>query len=296
MENPCESKASIQTSPKEGMPATWEWFDNTTITEYQKCPRKAYLKYQKHYRSPRESTILNFGIAHHKCKELTLLGREGEVGAIIDAYQPPQDEDLRTQLKLKKCHDVFKAERMPPRWEETLSVEEPISFPIGEFKFVVKPDCVIKWRGGIFGYESKHTARLTNTYFDAFKRNSQVDAQMLGIREKFGMCQGIYVEATVIRKGGPTSKLKEVEIITDIQSRSPQELEEAKEYFHNWMKVITADKQFLENKTSCFNFGVPCEFIGLCNGNITNPEEYYTIRKWDPWASDTQGVNNAATE
>lgn len=277
----------METTRKDGESSTqkaaWEWFDNTTIQEYQTCPKKCYLKYQKHYRSRKPKSPLEFGRAYHKAKELLLLGKDGEIAELVKSYEAPAEEDLRTRSKLEKLINTYKAERFPPKWDETLMIEEPISLDIGGYHFIVKPDTVIKWRGGVYGYESKHTAyKLYSHYFESFGRSSQVDAQMLGIKEKMGECLGIYGEVAVVRKGGPTSKLKEIEFLTDIITRTPQELKKAKEYFKDWMDTIVADTKFLENRKSCFTFGSPCEFLPLCTGYIDNPDEHYKIEPWDP--------------
>lgn len=262
--------------------AQWDWFDNTIITTYQTCPRKAYFKFQKFFQSRRENSTLDFGRSYHKAKEFLLLGKPELVQGVIDAYNPPVDEDLRTKLKLEKAIKAYVTEKMPPRWEETLAVEGTLEVPIGGLLLLVKPDLVIKWRGSIFGLESKHTAKLISNYFDGFKRNSQIDAQLLGIRRKFGECKGIYVEATIVRKGGPTSKLREIEFLTDIISKPEDELKRSERYFEQWMLTIKEDKKFLENRKGCFAYGRPCEYLGLCSGNVEDPYTHYKLDSWDP--------------
>lgn len=300
MENTCEGKgfAKEEESPKDGCAesvtpenARWEWFDNTIINEYQTCPKKAFLKYQKHWRTKNVIPTLDFGRAYHLGTEYLTKGQPEKIAEVVASYKEPVGEELRTQAKLEKALKTYQAERCPPKWDKTLEIEKVVEMDLGcGTRFVVKPDNVIEWRGGIYGYERKHTAKLSSNYFASYARSSQMDAQMLAIKSKFGECHGIYLEATVIRKGGPYAKTKEIEFLTDIVTRTPQELEKAKEYFSRWMCAIKKDKEFLENRKSCFSYGYPCEFLPYCTGRIDNPEEHYQKRIWNPWAEVEEKV------
>jgi hypothetical protein len=252
------------------------------IQEFLTCPRKYDLKYNRHWRRGKSAPALEWGRVWHKVVELLLTNKEGEIEALIASYQDYPDDDLRTRAKLYKALAEFKTSRLPVRWEQTIAVEQAITLPIEEFTFAVNPDTVIKWRGAIYGYERKHTGRLGDNYFNVFSRATQVDAQMLAIEKEFGSCNGIYVEATLIRKGGPKSKLKEVEIFTDIVGRDRQALVQSRQYFLDYMRTIRDTKVFRENRQSCFAYGRACEYLPYCTGKIDHPEEYYQIEVWNP--------------
>jgi len=262
-------------------------YDNSMITEYQGCHRRAKNHYIDHWVSKEKNPTLWFGSTYHRCIECLLPPKNGtgaDVEKIIQTYKPPQTEGLRTQDKLRKLVQLYMREKMPIRWDRVIALEEAISFPIGEFTFVVNPDTVIEWRnGGIYGWERKHTQNLSRFYFEKFDMDSQIDAQMLGIRHKYGKCNGILVEAGIIRKGGPRSKLPEVEIITGIPfSRTPEELKEAEEYFHYWMDRMENDTRFEKNKTNCYAYGRRCEFKDVCLNKIGKMEDHFNREVWDP--------------
>jgi len=187
-------------------------YDNSMLTEYQTCPKKAYFKYKENLRPKRKNVILWFGQMYHKAIEVMLKenGTAAKVEEVIKSYTPPPTEGLRTQEKLRKLVTKYVREKMPPRWDKTFLVERSMSINIGEFVFAVNPDTVVEWReDGVYGWERKHTQRLSDIYFDKFDRDTQIDAQMLVIIKDFGKCNGIIVEAGVIRKGGPYAKKAE---------------------------------------------------------------------------------------
>lgn len=275
-----EACPQAQETPKQTRPEGV--YDNTMIQEFLVCQRKFFLKYIKNWRRGKSAPALEWGRAYHKIVELLLTGRENEIEEVIQAYQDYPDDSLRTREKLRRALATFKTERMPVRWEQTIAVEQAITLPIEEFTFAVNPDTVIKWRGATYGYERKHTGRITENYFNVFSRATQVDAQMLAIEKEFGSCNGIYIEATLIRKGGPTSKLKEVEIFTDIAQRDKTSLATSRQYFLDWMRRIRDEKVYPENRQSCFAYGRGCEYLPFCQGKVENPEEYYQIEVWNP--------------
>ena len=261
-------------------------FSNSSVTTFLKCPRMYYLKYIKGYESKRKSVNLIFGDAVHKiCKHLY----KGEIDAaqsIVINYPNFPDEDIRNRGKLAKVLTEYQRLKFPVPWDKTLAVEDKIEFRCGPYLFVVIPDAVVEWNGGIYGVEHKTMTALRDNFFRSFGRDTQIDAQMLGIKDKYGRCDGIYVNAIVCRKGGPTSKKSEVEFLMDLVTRTDADLEKSREYFKTHIDDLTdmvkADKEdgwtWHENRTSCFDYNDSCIFCGLCNDRIDNPDKYYGRR------------------
>ena len=267
----------------EGVQEKEAHFSNSSVTTFLKCPRMYYLKYIKGYESKRKSVNLIFGDSVHKvCKHLY----KNEFDAaknIVAQYPNFPDEPIRTRGKLDKVLVEYQKLKLPVPWDKTLAVEDLIEFRCGPYLFVVIPDAVVGWNGGIYGVEHKTMTSLRDNFFKSFERDSQIDAQMLGIKDKYGRCDGVYVNAIICRKGGPTSKKSEVEFLMDLVTRTDAQLEKSRKYFEYHIgKVATTRcgvEEWPENRTSCFDYNDSCIFCPLCDERIDNPDEYYGRRE-----------------
>lgn len=221
---------------------------------------------------------LGFGSALHGGIKNLYRGEKEKNYDLIRSYIPKQGEELRTQAKLQTVLEEYEKAKFPMIWE-IVAIEEPIQFEISGKIFVVVPDLVVKWRDQLYVVEHKHSTRLTDNFFRKFQRDSQIDIEMLGVIEKYGSCAGVYVNAIIIRKGGPKSKLAEVEILMDLITRDEKQLKEARVYFSDWANKINDEVDYLENRRSCFDYNSTCDFIGLCNGTVKIDSELYEKRE-----------------
>lgn len=281
MENISQAKEEGNTGtgvPCQGTGKEIEYYSNSSITTFQQCPKKFFWSYHALLTTKKKSAPLGFGTALHTGIRNLYRGKEADNVELVKSYIPKQGEELRTQAKLHAVFEEYKKAKMPPVWE-VLAVEEPIQFEIYGKTFVVIPDMVVKWRDQIYVVEHKHSTRLTDNFFRKFQRDSQIDMEMLGVIEKYGSCAGVYINAIIIRKGGPKSKLAEVEILMDLITRTKEQLEEAKSYFVQWASKITFETEFLENRRSCFDYNDSCSFLGLCTGVTKVDSELYEKRE-----------------
>lgn len=211
---------------------------------------------------------------------MVYLQKDEELAKIVEQFVEPVGEKIRTKIKLEKVFAKYKAEKMPPPWEETLEVEKEMFFMAGKYRFVVIPDMVVRWGGAFYGIDHKHTTRLTENFFTKFKRDSQIDAQMIAISEKYGSCNGIYINGVIVRQGGPTSK--EIDFIRDIAERTAEELVVSRKYFEAWAKRCEEDTEKPENRTSCFDYNDSCAYLGLCTNRYSQQEieNKYEVVPW----------------
>lgn len=211
-------------------------------------------------------------------------GNEDKVNEIIEEFVERPGEEIRTKDKLRKVVEKYKAEKIPPPWEKTIEIEKELFFNAGPYRFVVIPDMVIQWRGAIYGVDHKHTTKMDDNFFRKFTRDSQIDAQMIAIKEKYGSCNGIWVNGVVVRKGGPKAKLPEIEFLRDVAERTADELDQSRKYFEDWARQCSEDKQKLERRTNCFSFRRSCPYLGICTDRYSNEEiqEYFEVVPWKP--------------
>lgn len=254
------------------------YFSNSGVTCFQECPRKYYWSYVALLTPKKKSSPLGFGTAVHSGIKNLYRNQAEKNQELVAQYIPNQGEELRTQAKLENIFRTYQAEKFPMLWE-VVAVEDPIKFTVGGHTFVVIPDLVVKWRDEFFVIEHKHTTRLTANFFEKFQRDSQIDAEMLAVRSKYGSCGGVYVNGIVIRKGGPKSKLAEVELIMDKITRTEDQLRESERYFYNWIERTLQEITFPENRRSCFNYNSRCGYLPLCTETAKPDSDLYEKRE-----------------
>ena len=272
-----EGRAGTVGETGQGSPETG-YFSNSGITCFQTCNKKYYWSYIALLSPKKKTSPLSFGSAIHTGIKNLYRGKEEENKELVRQYIPNQGEELRTAAKLEVVFDTYKREKFPMIWE-VLAVEDPIQFDIDGEIMVVVPDLVVKWRDEIYVIEHKHTTRLTANFFEKFHRDTQIDIEMMGVRSKYGSCAGVYVNGIVIRKGGPKSKLAEVELIMDKITRKDEELARTHEHLSKTIKRIKEEKEFLENRTSCFNYNSRCPYLGLCTNTVHPDSDIFEKRE-----------------
>ena len=249
------------------------YWSNSRITSYQRCPRKDFYSYTCKRRTKKKNVNLIFGDILHKALCLKHTGKEDEVPALIASYVCDRTEKTKTREKLQLAYDTYVRENFPPVWQ-VLAVEEAIIWPLPSgADMIVIADMVVQRDGCVYGIEYKSTGRINDTFFERFKRDTQVDMQYLGIINKYGRCDGIYI--TAIEVG--TAKVK---IVRDLVTRTPAQLVRAEEYFVNWINTVQADRLKEENRIACFDFNSACEYLPVCSGQTTiEDDELYETKE-----------------
>jgi hypothetical protein len=163
------------------------------------------------------SLPLHWGAAVHAGLEAHYLGKDRlEVARAADAaYQIPipEGENLYTVDNLQKLLSAY------PNWAkqndgdmEVLATELYGEIKVGDGKFQVIIDTVVKTPSGIWSLEHKTTKKpLSQFYWNQFEPSGQISAQSAYIKQEFGQCSGVIVNAlSVAHAKKPASPLLEV--------------------------------------------------------------------------------------
>lgn len=180
--------------------------DNSQCLQYRACPLSHHLKYHVGLEKIQEGEVehdRNFGGAIHVALEVWHKGgtRESALGAFREAYPDQLDEsDLaKTQANGETMlATYFKRYANDFEKYKILAVEEKIEFTVDATPYAVKCDTVVqdKKYGSIYGLDNKTTKEaLTFDYWSQYEPNSQICSQTAGIKERFGECAGIIINA-----------------------------------------------------------------------------------------------------
>ena len=271
--------------------------DYTSTHELQECWLRGKRFLVDGLRAKRPSTPLIFGGAYHEAKAIWF--QTHDINKTIDhfkaIYETPKDETLRTQERGVKSLKLY-AEKFPTEPFEIVEIETPIVYDIGHslIKRLVVPDLVIRWDGRYYGWETKTTGSFGGaSYFDQFSPNEQIDSQTAGIKAKWGSCDGVYIEVSVFRKGGPRSKLPELEFYRKPIGRTPEDIAWYKrdicDVYDQYIERLKSNK-WPANRASCHDFKEGCPYRLLCRAgddDITRDEyertENFYIKRWNPF-------------
>lgn len=184
-------------------------YDNSQLGSFQRCAYSYYLQYIRGLKTTQVNTNfirLSFGNYVHLFIENYLKETGKNINDIVDGYESLESEKNKSidclKMLCKGYATFYNNEKM-----EVLAVEEPIKFNIGKYQYVVKVDAVVNMNGNILGLEHKTTDALSFNYFDKYDMDGQITSQVVAIKNKFGRCDGIIVDAMMINKlqGNPRS-------------------------------------------------------------------------------------------
>ena len=165
-------------------------YDNSMLSQYQKCPMSFYLQYIKQLRKKVDDDgAKEFGSAFHKFAENRLKGCKEPL-----VYQEPTDMPVYSRKALDLFCEAY-ASKYPDKEIELLECEAVNEFELGNQTFKVKCDAVIGLQGNIYGLELKTTKSISFNYFQKYFLNSQISAQTYSIKKKYGQCSGILLRA-----------------------------------------------------------------------------------------------------
>ena len=282
-------------------------YDNSQVVCYQKCPMAYYLQYVKGLvkSDSKESSTLHIDFGSHFHKFLELFydremkgGKEPiNVNEIWSTFEDREDEAVKTRRNGERlCLAYVENYKGQDRFE-ILEVEKSRVFDLGDYKFIVKRDAVVRESGNVFSFEHKTTGSLGPWYFDNYFIDSQMDAQTYVTGLDYGFCSGVllnvaepkWIEKNVLlRPDDPNVKLySEVEIkyssyhkykcemayckgfrsnfARDIVSRSEGEIEQWKNNTIGWIEKIEESKKKGEWLRSGSGWGCSrCQYKEIC--------------------------------
>jgi hypothetical protein len=179
--------------------------DTTQLNTYYQCPMKYYLQFICGLRKVEEGITdidLRFGSAVHKCLEVYYKGKGITNEQIKEVWKGfidlPESYEEKSKTRAngeRLCSDYVATYATRDADWEILGTEQKINIPIGEVSYAVKCDLVIKVNGNIFAVEHKTTSSISPTFFSKFTPNTQISAQTEAVRQEFGECSGVIVNA-----------------------------------------------------------------------------------------------------
>lgn len=281
--------------------------DTTQLNQYYSCPMSYYLKFICGLRKVEEGITdidLRFGSAVHKCLETYYKGKGITDEQIKEVWKDFQDlpqsyeEKSKTRANGERLIADYVATyaQRDKEWE-VLGTERKCYIKIGEVDYAVKCDLIIKVNGNIFAVEHKTTSRISPTFFSKFTPNTQVSAQTEAVRQEFGECSGVIVNA--LESGWVTKpvlidpqdsdcnnySIKEVKFCKyykkdmaycsgfhsnfqrEIVNRTKEQLEDFKENVKNGAIKLITDTQlgnFVKHEQRCHDYKHGCEYRELC--------------------------------
>lgn len=212
-----------------------EYYDNTRISAFKKCPRFYYFRHVRHWQADFPATALIFGSAWHAAMEAVWPAmcageKQADVikkgfAAFVDEWvargMPHPDEisyEMQKELSPRTPGNAFEmlmdyvANRIGKVKDlELISVERPFIVPLAPDDdstfYVGKIDKVVMARHKVRAIEHKTTTAykkeggFRSTFVDGFSPNSQVDGYLYALHMLWpGQVQGVWVDAALVHK------------------------------------------------------------------------------------------------
>lgn len=243
--------------------------DTTQLNTWQACGMKYYLQFVCGLKKVEEGITdidLRFGSAVHKCKEIYYKGRGITDEQIKEVWQGfidlPESYEERSKtrqngIKLVQDYVALYGDR-DKDWE-ILGVEKKIEIPIGEDRYAVKLDLIIKVNGNVYAVEHKTTSRISPTFFSKFSPNTQISAQTAACIQEYGECSGVIVNA--LETGFHSNFQRE------IVNRTKEQVEDFKTNVMMEIAKLKTDTQmglFGKHEQRCHDYKSGCQFKELC--------------------------------
>jgi len=206
-----------------------KYYDNTRISSYRTCPRKALFRHLFHWASKGKSVNLAFGSAWHTAMDA--LWTTGLVSAALEAWSEefaksgfnPGTSGTLHDLQFDVKHnrqtaaamlENYAAKRGPfMQQHEVLEVEKPFAVPLTTIPdgpmYVGRLDKVVqdRYKSHIRIIEHKTTSSydkqniFRKNFIDSFSPNSQIDGYLYaGALLYPDVFRGVYVDAALVHK------------------------------------------------------------------------------------------------
>lgn len=300
-----------------------EHFDNSILSTFQRCPRKAFYQYYLDRAHDARNFPIQFGVAYHRFREVLELNyldskdsndlsdasyREALFELAFNAaleveggFEDPPAEAYHSYLHqtrlLSSCEEAFDHWLGEKRTGsmEILFPEQPfeLELPNDEY-YTGKIDQVLEWRGReLWIRDFKTTSRMGRTYPEQFDPNNQFTGYVWAAQELSGrQVQGVIVETLY------NTKTKGPEIKQFLSTRTPEQVEEWVEevcYEIERVRQYEEDQMFPKRTLACNDYG-GCLFRDACKKSHWHTREKWlesnTIEShWDPLnPEDEEGV------
>lgn len=274
------NKPPQKTTRQKGGQMKDKFYDNSMLSQYQKCPMSYYLQYVKQLKKKYiddSNAAMNFGDYFHKFAENRLIPRD----FTFDTYVAPEDLPQYSKDSLQMfCNAYADKYASDGKDFEVLECENVFDFKLGDKDFKVKCDAVIAFRGNIFGLELKTTKSISYNYFNKYFLNSQITAQTYAITKKYGQCSGVLLRVGEIKslKRKPTGEYDATRLVDDLYvackfnsdyvNRTKQEISDWETNTESWINQIkfSHDTNFFPKSTGSWGGAIcsACEYRDLC--------------------------------
>lgn len=180
-------------------------YDNSQLQQFKNCHESYRLKYQEELRkidSDEDEHDKEYGTAIHK--GLEIIYRGGSLKEAQDGFAKEYPLQLNMEDKAKTIDNgLLLLEQYLKHWQaedktiEVLQNEKTDTFEIAPgIPFIVKVDLVVKKQGCIYAMDHKTTKKSFGwDYWGQYEPNSQVTAQTAYVKERFGECSGVIINA-----------------------------------------------------------------------------------------------------
>lgn len=210
-----------------------EYFDNTTLETYRKCPRRMYFRHIRNWTGEGVALPLVFGLSWHAAmdvvwklagsteSDLTIQGKAFK--AFLETWQSeglPYPLELEQEAALsprtpsvagEMIHHYIKNKRPVIFQFKVLEIEQPFAVPIfpdiADVMYIGRLDKVAQDRAGVYAYEHKTTSLYSKAYIfrsdfiESFSPNSQVDGYVHAGRMYYGNdFRSVRVDAALVHK------------------------------------------------------------------------------------------------
>jgi hypothetical protein len=239
-----------------------------------------------------------FGSAFHKYLELVKDNKDPQP-AITEYNYRGREHKFHVKCLETLCQGYV--EKYNDDWE-VVANEKIVEIPFENTSFVVKLDTIVNWHQNYLSVEHKTTSNLGEMYFDKYILNGQIDAQCYAIRQEYGKCGGVFIDACEYKhlktkprkdKNGNTKYDKVVPWLEgtfvasycrDLFNRTDKELDNWYANTSHWLDNIMTDKVFPKATSSVGGYTCQkCQYNRLCKHE--DDEEVLTeYEKVDPYA------------
>ena len=292
-------------------------FDNSMLSSFKDCPRKYYLRYQKHWRSEGTAIPLVFGLSWHAGQDAVwqyarkLSGQPALVNAAMAKFlECWEGEGMQANMSLEDieryaprtpsvAHEMY-SNYIDTRWKmlmeaKVIAVEQPFAVPMPGHEdtwYVGRLDKVVEHNGQILVLEHKTTTAykkdggFQSSYVEGWYTDSQVKGYQFGGSLFFEGMQQVWVDAALVHKK-EHNHFRFIPIAHQVNI-----IEEWIKDTGNWIDRLEADFKagyFPKNENSCQGKFGSCTYINLCRTMPDNmipdePPPGFMVEKWEPFS------------
>lgn len=215
------------------IPITPQYYDNTQLSDYKKCPRYYYYRHIRGWRSAGTSNALIFGQAWHAAMDIIWRGyqkiaREPLIDTAMSAFEgvwieaglkpfselTMQDLEMlqpRTPMNAKEMLHAYLDKRMHILDNmELIAAERPFAVPIfpdrTDVWYIGRRDKDIKYNGDKLVIEHKTTTEykidggFKTQYLEGWYPNSQCEGYLYAAEIEIGGVRQVWVDAALVHK------------------------------------------------------------------------------------------------